>query len=144
MYQTGLDVACGTSVPGAQVGGGWTNPSACGSVGGTGGTAYKDGSANGGDGTAGNPRANVTPPNIANGGTGAATLGANGSPGGPGSNGNAGPVGAAAQSVGIFTSAAYQPADGNSGVSDGFTGQGGGGGGAAMGNFYGQLHMHWR
>jgi hypothetical protein len=110
-----------------QLGGAWLQPTSCGSRGGAGGTATQgsDGSA----GVPGNPRVNVSPPNVDNGGP----KGVTGSDGGAGSPGTAGAAGVATPTTGMFTSAGYTPASASQGATgaDGYVGQGGGGGGAS-------------
>jgi hypothetical protein len=111
----------------AQLGGAWPQASTCGSRGGAGGTATQgsDGSA----GVPGNPRANVVPPDVDNGGA----KGVTGGDGGVGSPGKAGAPGVASPTAGLFTSAGYTPASSSQAATgvDGYVGQGGGGGGAS-------------
>jgi hypothetical protein len=107
----------------SQPGGGWLNPSTCGSTGGGGGTAFR------GPGTAGVyglPQTNVDPAGVDNRGHEGATGedGKAGSPGTPGDVGTAVPAG-------TFTATGYTPGPGGGAGTEGHVGQGGGGGGAS-------------
>ncbi len=129
--QSGKPVDCSGDAGALQNGGAWSDPSACGSIGGLGGAGYK--LENGDSGRAGTPNTNVNPPINNNGGIGATVVGANGGAGQTGSNGNPGPNGTVASPAGTFTATGFTPANGNDGT-NGFPGQGGGGGGASKGN----------
>lgn len=100
--------------------------SACGSEGGTGGSAILN--AMGSGGGRGLPGA------TSNGGNAASVAGATfpGGTGRPGVAGAHGDPGAAAATIGTFTAGGFTPASGEGGT-DGATGQGGGGGGASRG-----------
>ena len=122
----GSAAMCPVTITG-QLGGAWSQASTCGSRGGGGGSATLG--SDGSNGVAGNPRANVAPPDIDNGGS----KGPTGGDGGIGSPGKGGTPGVAATTSGMFTSAGYTPASAalaSTGV-DGNVGQGGGGGGAS-------------
>ncbi len=122
--QQGASAKC-TGAPATQNGGSWAGPSLCRSKGGAGGFALigSDGTA----GIAGDPRTNVTPPNVDNGGP----KGSTGGDGNPGMPGNAGAIGSASTSAGAFSPSGYSPASAGGDGTDGFPGQGGGGGGAS-------------
>jgi hypothetical protein len=106
-------------------GGSWDAESVCGSRGGNGGIAQRG--IDGSPGFAGDPRENVTPPNVNNRGA----EGATGQDGAPGSPGNPGTPGAATNTAGTFTSDGFTPAPAAGTGTPGFPGQGGGGGGAS-------------
>ena len=133
--QGGTGASCGDAAPPDQDGGLWSSPSRCSSIGGRGGAAYKNG--DGAPGASGDPRTNVTPAGLDNGGPKGAvgatppnssTPGGDGSPGSPG---NVGATGTAASAVGAFSASGYAPALSGGDGKPGFPGQGGGGGGAS-------------
>jgi hypothetical protein len=124
VQQQGIPAACPGPVA-TQPGGLWQTPSECGSLGGPGGDAKR--SLQGSPGTAGIPQANVTPPDIDNGGA----RGATGEDGRAGSPGNAGTLGMVGTGSGRFSNVGYAPARVAGSGTDGFPGQGGGGGGAS-------------
>jgi hypothetical protein len=122
--QTGAAATCGTGT--VNVGGSWTDASACGSKGGSGGTVLRND--NGGAGTDGSPTTNITTPSM---GTGAAQqtgLGGDGNTGNPGSSGNRGAPGQTTSTQGTFSSTGYTVAASGGNGTDGYAGQGGGGG----------------
>jgi hypothetical protein len=124
--QQGKDATCASDAGAFNVGGVWLNASACGSLGGTGGTVSMNG--NGGAGTDGSPTTNVTTPSMGIGGPQQAGLGADGNLGTIGSDGNAGTSGAASATAGTFTSTGYAAAAAAGSGTVGHPGQGGGGG----------------
>ncbi|HMJ56240.1 MAG TPA: hypothetical protein VK540_29435 [Polyangiaceae bacterium] len=117
---------CPATVP-AQLGGAWVQATTCGSRGGGGGTAMQGG--DGTNGVAGNPRDNVAPPDVDNGGL----KGPTGGDGIAGSPGRVGFAGVATSMPGMFTSAGFTPSSASQAATggEGNVGQGGGGGAAS-------------
>jgi len=131
----GKPADCSAEAADDQTGGGWpASSNLCGSVGGTGGQAFKSGLLEGNSGSDGGPKTNlIQTEGVDNGGPGATVPGTSGSPGNGGQSGTRGASGGVAAALGTFTAESYVPASGHDGTS-GFPGQGGGGGGASMGN----------
>jgi hypothetical protein len=121
--QKGSDAFCPGGVT-LQPGGAWGSNSSCNSHGGTGGPSQN---ADGFAGSAGDPRANVTPANVNNRGS----EGSTGEDGKKGSDGDDGMSGTAITSQGFFLQTGYTPAPPGGSGTDGFVAQGGGGGGAS-------------